>query len=179
LSSKKRPAQVYASQSCQWLDFAFAQLFAPERQSKFVHTAQSSESLRDKIEALSIPIGHADRTGAVVRETIEWISGDRSQIGGAPGHAHRDHRDRIIAAALATIRVAMASRVTDRRILSDCPVRPRLGPGWRRRRLIQRRRRRARRCRGCRRTRRMGGHGHAWRRGGLGSRVRTRSGKSG
>ena len=74
--------------------------------------------LHSQMDAPSIPIRHADRTGAVVREAIERIGGDRSQIGGASGHSHSDRRDRIIAAALVTVRVMTVGGTPDRRILS-------------------------------------------------------------
>src|ERR1700691_3552534 len=82
------------------------------------------------MDAPSIPIRHADRTGAVVRKAIEWISGDRSQIGGASGHSHSDCRDRIVAAALIAGHIVTVSRAVHGGILSRRrPVRSRVGAG--------------------------------------------------
>jgi hypothetical protein len=133
--------------------------------------------------AHSVPVRYADRTGAVIREAIEGVSGDRTQIGGAARnpHRHRSHRVvAIVAMPVAVVRVVMVGVVAGTWILSGSRrVRSGFRPGRSRRRLIERRRGRGRCGRWRRRARRMRGRGHSWGRRRLSRCVRARHGKGG
>src|ERR1700728_2030598 len=90
--------------------------------------------------AHSVPVRYADRTGAVIREAIEGVSGDRTQIGGAARNPHR-HRSHgvvaIVAMPVAVVCVVAVGIVADAWILSGSRVGSGFRPGGSRRRLIE------------------------------------------
>jgi hypothetical protein len=120
-------------------------------------------------------VGDLNRAGAVVREAIKRIGGDRTQIGDASRHARRGSPDGVSVIAIPTPVCVVPRSAARAGVLSNrTAVRAGLCPTGRRSWFTQRRRR-------CGRCWRGTGNpcGGAWRGRGLCGRVRECNGKRG
>ena len=91
--------------------------------------------------ACSIPIRHADGAGSVIREAIEGIGGDRTQVGDAAGQSRRGSCHGIVAIVATPVPVCIMAvgMVADGGMQSNRrSARSGLSPAWRRRRLTER-----------------------------------------